>query len=148
MRTGYREMIRDRIPIVINFALKWCKAKERWIDHVYTHFVNIYVDKEERKRAVHSVLQIHKGKSMLDFHKSIFWDHFEVTDDEISYWEWVEDWVKWFKKYFVYMYNVYENSRDEAECKEKLLSSYLKNTNKDEQEKLANFIINCCKEYN
>lgn len=141
-------MIRDRVPIVIEFALKWCKAKERWIDHVYKHFVNIYVDKEERKRAVHAVLEIRKGKSYMNFHKSIFWDHFESTDEEIEYWEWVEGWVKWFTTYFKYMYHMYENSVNETEFKKKILSSFLKNTDKSEQEKLANYIVNCCKEYN
>ena len=43
-KQGYKEMLRDRCPEVVNFALKWCKAKERWINHVYDCFVRIVGD--------------------------------------------------------------------------------------------------------
>lgn len=149
MKTCYKEMVRNRVPKVVDFALKWCKAKNRWIEHVYEHFINIYVDKDERKRATHAVLGLHKGKPInFDFHKSIFWDHFDATDDEVEYWEYVESWVDWFRSYFIYMNDVYMNSESEEECKNKLKTSFLKNTEESERDKLANFIIDCCKNYN
>ena len=35
-------MLRDRCPATVNFALKYCNAKERWIDHAYSQFIKIY----------------------------------------------------------------------------------------------------------
>ena len=37
--TGYKGMLRDRCPQVVNYALKWQKAKERWINHTYDKFI-------------------------------------------------------------------------------------------------------------
>ena len=49
--TSYKEMLRDRVPLFVDLALKWCKAKEIWINHVYNNFINIYVDKDQRYHA-------------------------------------------------------------------------------------------------
>ena len=40
-KLGYKEMLRDRCPKMVNYALKWRKAKEKWIDHVYSNFIGI-----------------------------------------------------------------------------------------------------------
>ena len=45
-------MLRDRCPRVVNYALKWQKAKERWIDHAYANFIKIYCDNEEKKNTI------------------------------------------------------------------------------------------------
>ena len=46
--TGYREMLRDRCPKVVNYALKWCKAKERWLNYVYDNQIWPLKSKKER----------------------------------------------------------------------------------------------------
>ena len=46
-RTGYKEMLRDRMPKMLNLALKWCKAKEKWLDYVYENHIKI-VPKDQR----------------------------------------------------------------------------------------------------
>ena len=28
-KTGYKEMLRDRVPFVVDLALKWCKSKTK-----------------------------------------------------------------------------------------------------------------------
>lgn len=141
-------MVRDRTPQTINYALKWCKAKERWVNHVYEHFINIYVDKKERKKAVHAVLGLHKGKVNMDFHKSIAWDHFGITKDEIEYWQWVEGWVNWFRTIFVYIEDEHKKLLDsgtytQERFRQILCTKYIKNADESIRLKLANFIINC-----
>ena len=48
MNTSYREMLRDRVPTVVSFALKWCKAKNAWIEHAYENSIGIYTEKKDR----------------------------------------------------------------------------------------------------
>ena len=39
--TGYKAMLRDRIPLVANLALLWTNSKTAWVNHVYKHFISI-----------------------------------------------------------------------------------------------------------
>ena len=71
-KPGYREMLRDRCPKVVNYALKWCKAKEKWIDHVYFNFIKIYAEKDQRNNATRIALGISEGNQYtFDFEKTI-----------------------------------------------------------------------------
>lgn len=140
-------MLRNRVPRVVDYALKWCKAKERWIDHVYVNFVGIYVHKEDRKTATRTCLGIRKGKpKWFEFHDTIMWDQFGMSEEEKEYWLWVEGWVKWFMKSFAVIENDYEVSKKvgkEEKFKDNLRNIYLKNTSDEEKDKLINFIMNC-----
>lgn len=169
-KLGYREMLRDRCPKVVDYALKWQKAKERWIDHTYNRFVNIFIDKEERKKATRLVLCIKythvgqgknkkvKEEQLFEFDKSIDWDN--LTDEENKYWLRVSSWVKWFQKQYAYMENAYTLSKQagktDFDIKVELINSYLStllpSKDMDEEIKqakykyvdnLVNFLVRC-----
>ena len=55
MASGYRQMLCDRMPQTLDIALRWCKAKNKWVDYVYDHFIQKY-PQNERSRAVKQVL--------------------------------------------------------------------------------------------
>lgn len=98
-----KAMIRDRITKMsaVDIALKWCKAKERWIDHVYSHFVNIYIDKEERYNATRTVLGISSKYRNFNFYKTIDWEN--IDEEEVHYWESIYSWVNWFQSWAKYI---------------------------------------------
>lgn len=151
MKNGYKGMLRDRCPKTINFALKWCKAKDRWVEHAYNGFVRSLKENEDRKKATRALLGIRKGRSKnFDFHRSIFWDQFGMTEEETTYWEWVESWVNWFTKSFLYIKTMYENylstGKSEETFKQDLISRYLKSLDTDTQQELSKFLIKCLKE--
>ena len=137
---GYKEMLRDRCPKVISHALKWQKAKEKWIEHVYSYFVKILGDEididnnvlctaKNNKRAVISLLLgMKEGKvKNFDFRKTIDWDN--LSDEETLYWERVASWVKWFSTKYGYVENLYDISKrigkDEESIKIEIINNYL-----------------------
>lgn len=97
-KTSYKEMIRNRISNMpdIDLALKWCKAKERWINHVYDSFINIYVEKQDRYEATRIILGISSKNQEFNFHSTIDWDN--LDDYDRAYWEIIEGWISWFSK--------------------------------------------------
>lgn len=97
-KKSYKEMIRNRISRMeaVDLALRWCKAKERWITHVYDTFINIYTEKSDRYDATRTILGISSKYNQFDFHKTIDWDNLEEYDQ--LYWSAVESWVLWFQK--------------------------------------------------
>lgn len=100
-------MLRDRCPKVVNYALKWCRAKEKWIDHVYFNFIRIYADKDQRNNATRIALGISEGNRYdFDFERTIDWDN--LTPKEKSYWIKVNGWVKWFMKHYAEVENTYD----------------------------------------
>ena len=60
VNTGYKAMLRDRVPLVVNLALLWNNSKTAWVDHVYKNFISIYASKLERDNATRIVLGIKK----------------------------------------------------------------------------------------
>ena len=133
-------MLRDRCPTVVNYALKWQKAKEKWIDHAYCYFVKMLGDEidvhnnvvktaNENKRAVISMLLgMKKGKiKYFDFNNTIDWDN--LSDEDKVYWERVGSWVKWFCTKYAYVENAYLISKrigkDEMSIKIEIINSYL-----------------------
>ena len=159
-KTGYKGMLRDRVPKMVDFALKWCKAKERWIDHAYNHFIKFYVKNEQRNSATRIVLGKKKQKHF-DFDKSIDWDN--LTIEETLYWKRVSGWVRWFCTRYAYIENTYqisrENGKDEEAIKVEIikyhLSSLLPSQEEPEEEKqvkyayvdrLVDFLMKCLKE--
>ena len=142
---GYRGMLRDRCPTVVDYALKWQKAKERWVDHAYVNFIKFYVENKERNRATRIVLGIAKYYRNFDFHKSIDWDN--LSNEDTEYWKRVESWVSWFTKRYAYMENAYRNSKnsgkDEMSIKIELINGYLSallpDKNETEESKQAKY---------
>ena len=94
-------MLRDRCPEVIDLALRWCKAKTKWIDHVYSHFINIYVMKEDRYEATRIVLGISNKYRKFDFDKTIDWEN--ISKDEEEYWKTVSEWIVWFQSRHIHI---------------------------------------------
>lgn len=67
MKTGYKEMLRDRMPRTLSLALKWCKAKERWLSYVYYHHIKKY-PKNMRSNIVKQCLGLKPKWSTSDMH--------------------------------------------------------------------------------
>ena len=157
-KLGYREMLRDRCPKVIDYALKWQKAKEKWIDHAYNYFVKLLGDeiningavvrnsKDNKRHVINILLGIKKGKSKeFDFSKSIDWDN--LSDEDTAYWKRVASWVNWFRTNYAYIENSYSISKkvgkDELSCKVEIINGYLSwlmpNETHSEEEKQAKY---------
>ena len=175
-KLGYREMLRDRCPKVVSYALKWQKAKEKWIDHVYCCFIKYIGDeldinnnvitsaKDTKHKIVTTLLGIKKGKiKYFDFNNTIDWDN--LSDEDKVYWERVASWVKWFCKKYAYIENAYLISKragkSEIDIKVEIINSYLtalmpsKDASEEEKQakydyvdRLVDYLIRCIeKEY-
>lgn len=158
-KLGYREMLRDRCPKIVNYALKWRKAKEAWIEHVYSNFIGIYVNKDNRNNATRLALGIVNGKmNNFDFDKTVNWD--DLTDEEKIHWERVSSWVKWFMKNYQYVENTYDISKkkgkDDFDIQIEIIQTHLSwllpspNCTQEEKEakyqyvdNLAEFLMRC-----
>lgn len=137
---GYKAMIRDRMPLMLNLALKWCRAKERWIDYVYDNIVKKY---PEHKRSVvvkqilgikqrwkrqeiydqlryvefkpvtqEQVNVIPKSELYMKFKDTIDWTTLSKEDpDMYSYWQAVASWVEWFSTTHLSAKETYEHSQ-------------------------------------
>ena len=142
---GYKGMLRDRCPKVVDYALKWQKAKERWINHAYTNFIKFYCDKKERNRATRIILGIAKYYRNFEFDKSIDWDN--LTPEDKTYWERISSWVNWFMKKYAYIENAYKISRDagkdnftiKVEIINGYLSALLPKEEETDEEKIAKY---------
>lgn len=131
--TGYRQMLRDRCPEVVSFALKWCKAKEKWLDYVYKEQIWILKSKKERLKQTKLLLGINGKYRNFNFHDTIFWKG--LTPDELYYWTYVESWVNFFMINYMCMENAYSISK---ECGRSIEERKL--------ELMKNYLINLCPE--
>lgn len=101
-------MLRDRLPRYVSDALKWCKAKEAWLDHVYVNFIWLFRDKEGRRNCTRSILGYKDNPKLpreFKFEDTIDWDNLidaknvkqqDLTTDHAQYWLNVCRWVSWF----------------------------------------------------
>ena len=156
---GYKGMLRDRCPATTNYALKWQKAKERWINHTYRNFIRIFCDKEERDRVTRIILG-GKNNNDFEFKKSIDWDN--LSDEERSYWERVVTWIDWFDANYSVIKAEYKSSLekgvDEFTIKVNIINNHLSDLLPDKQaeedekqakyeyvDKLVDYLIKCFK---
>ena len=154
--TGYRQMLRDRTPKVVILALKWCKAQEKWLDHVYGNWIWIYSSKKERLAITRNILGLDKKPRQFNFEGTILWDNLTVEEKES--WESIAKWVSWFQENHAYIKNTYDISKktgkDITEIKLNIMSTYLRDlcpTNEDSKKertlkseyvnKLCDFLI-------
>lgn len=125
--TGYKQMLRDRCPKVVSYALKWCKAKEKWLNYVYKEQIWILSNKKERLTQTKLILGIKNGKHEFSFHDTIGWK--ELTPEEVYYWTYVESWVDFFTQKYMYIENAYTISitcgRSIEQCKYEIMSNWL-----------------------
>ena len=101
-------MLRDRVPKVVNFALKWCKVKESWLDHVYYHWIWLYSSNEERLYATRTILGLNKNPVEFIFADTIDWEN--ISSEEELRWKRVANWVSWFQKEYQFIENEYSDS--------------------------------------
>jgi len=164
---GYKQMLRDRMPFNLSLALKWCRAKDRWIEHVYTTIIKRY-PQEQRSRMVKVVLgikqpmtrseiyhhiryselkdvtkeqvnNIPKSALYMDFKDTIGYSN--IKDEELyDYWKKVEAWVIWFKEMYKYIENDYQIKKSQGIC-EPVIKAILKEKYHLD-EKLAIYLIN------
>ena len=133
-------MLRDRCPKVVDYALKWQKAKDKWVEHAYSQFIKIIGNSydtnnkllqkapKNKKEIAKALLGIVKGKPKnFVFDKSINWD--DITDEEKVYWKRVSSWVTWFSINYAYIENAYNISKqvgkDELDIKVEIINTYL-----------------------
>ncbi len=149
---GYKAMLRDRIPSTIDIALKFCKAKQRWVDYVYDEFIHPYTNNSDKSFTVKHILgetcrtDKHGNKHIVyhvDFHHSINWD--ELSPSYVQYWQWVETWVLWLQKNLLYIQNNIESLRDLGYTEEQITSiltdQYSSALGADVSNKLIKFLI-------
>lgn len=137
---GYKGMLRDRMPLMLDLALRWCKAKQRWIDYVYDKFVKKYPKerrgvivktllgiKQQYKRqdiydhmryvkldlsvSMDQVNSIPKSELFMSFRDTLDWEELSKEEGMVTYWATVESWVQWFKESHAYIENSYQISR-------------------------------------
>lgn len=159
MSTSFKEMLRNRCPAVVDFALKWCKAKQRWIEHVYENSIRIYKTKADKNEACRIVLGISKKHRGFNFHYSITWDN--LTKEEVEYWNSIEKWVKWFQSNMTGICQDIEIHNEAEELNNIIIEKYLyslkpaNNASLEEKEnrmdyiyKFIDYLIVCAKELN
>ena len=146
-KTGYKEMLRDRLPKVVDYALKWCKAKQLWINHVYNNFIGIYISKEDRNMATRTVLGISKKYHQFVFNTTIDWDN--LSDEEKESWANVENWVIWFQKYYQNIENIYSLSKLDGESDIETLErikNALDSMDENLKDSLGRYLLKCIKQ--
>lgn len=84
--SGYKQMLRDRMPEMLNYALTYCKAKSRWIDYVYDNLIKKYSERD-RSTAVKVVLgvkQMYKRKELYDKIRYNMFKPTKITKEEVD----------------------------------------------------------------
>lgn len=138
-KTGYKEMLRDRVPYIVDLALKWCKAKQLWINHTYNAFIGIYIDSDERMGATKTVLGIRGKQHNFNFHDSIDWDN--LDDDETERWKNVENWVTWFQtNYLIFEQQAKLTFSTDYDIVRNAIVNSLEETQNPENSKLVDYI--------
>lgn len=137
-------MLRDRCPKIVDLALKWCKAKEAWINHVYDNWIWMYSSNRIRLEVTRSLLGYNKHPREFVFEDTILWDNFSI--DEKKKWKDIVFWVSWFQKNHWPIQNAYDNSKkvgkDILSIKYEIMNNYLgfmfptkKDTQKEREKK-------------
>ena len=148
---GYKAMIRDRVPRTVDLALKWCKAKTEWVEHVYYHFVWFLVDKEDRNCQVRSLMGIAKYSRGFDFDNTIDW--YNIDKENAEYWKNISDWIKWFEQSIIPISEVYKTQLskyggiEDARIRSHICEKMLKDVSPELQEKLYDYVIDHIKQY-
>ncbi len=175
MASGYRQMLCDRMPQTLDIALRWCKAKNKWVDYVYDNTIKKYPQKE-RSRAVKQVLgqidyynideiviyfrmigrkqskEIPKEKLKLPFKYTINWEEMASRDiNELQMWQSVCTWVVWFKYWYSYIENAVKismmNGKTYSEICKDIETRFLPKVDISIRESLSIFLVDNIKKY-
>ena len=104
---GYRGMIRDRMPYILDVVLRYFGMKNKWISHVYDNFVKIFKSNDDKDMAVRVTLGISSRYSTFMYDRSINWDN--LTEEEQKYWEAVGKVYEWLQKYHITLEQSYKS---------------------------------------
>lgn len=109
MSKGYRGMIWDRTPRVVQLALSWLKVKTVYVERVYKENVTPFKDNDVKNHNLRLALNIKNGKSInYELAHAINMGMNMKSPGEKEYWAWVEGWVKYFQKtYMIWKENYY-----------------------------------------
>ena len=138
--SSYKQMLRDRMPQMMDLALTYCKAKNRWINYVYDSVIRKY-SKEKRGDVVkilvgqkpqykrkdiydhmryvelkpvtkEQVNNIPRSELYMTFRHTINFEKLSIEDpDMYEYWNNVADWVDWFSTMYFKVRDTYEHSK-------------------------------------
>lgn len=150
---GYKEMLRDRCPRTVSAALIWCKAKQRWIDHVYDSFVRFLMyDKKAKDQQVRTLLGLSKNNRNMEFKDTINWE--DLSKEEKEYWKAVSKWVNWFEKNIIVIAELYTHyyvtvrgKFSDDFVKNRIINTAFTNIDKSLHEKLYKYTIEHIKKY-
>lgn len=139
--TGYKAMLRDRMPLILDLALRWCKAKQRWIDYVYENIVK-REPQEKRSTVVKTILgikqqykrqqiydqiryvemkpitkkqvdSIPKSELYMKFSETINWQKLLIEEPTMyNYWQIIADWVDWFSTSYTAIESTYKHTKE------------------------------------
>lgn len=128
------------MPQMMDLALSYCKAKNRWINYVYDSVIRKY-SKEKRSDVVKILLgqkpqykrrdiydhmkyvelrpvtkeqvdSIPKSELYMTFRRTINFEKLSIEDpDMCEYWNNVADWVDWFSTMYFKVRDTYEHSK-------------------------------------
>lgn len=165
---GYKGMLRDRMPLILDLALRWCKAKDRWIDYVYDSYIKKQA-KDKRSIAVKTILgikqkwkrqeiydrikyselkpitkeqvdKIPKSALFLTFNDTIEWEKLSKEEpDMYEYWKIVGEWVNWFSCSHLKIENTYKHSRQWGMSEDEIVPIIMSKYSIDN--KLAKYLI-------
>lgn len=107
-RSSYREMLRNRLPMSADMALKWYKAKDKWIDHVYRKFIHVFADKSDRYEVTCLLLGIKKRGRKFIFERTIDWGGLNKDDHKL--WIKVRSWEAWLNKNLINIIDDYKHA--------------------------------------
>lgn len=170
---GYKGMLRDRMPLMIDLALKYCKCKDEWINHCYNNFIRV-VPQEDRSRTVKEMLGICKrpgckrlltqddyimlalygyrrkdlpsietDKLYYSFSETINWK--ELDEAGKTFWNSVCGIVNWFKTTYVYVENDYRISVIIGKSEESIKSEIKLRYKLSDN--LLDYLLKCFKQY-
>ena len=148
---GYKAMIRDRVPRTVDAALKWCKAKNAWVEYVYDTYVSFLMyDKKAKDQQVRTLLGISSLNRTFEFDKTIEWDDLDKVQKE--YWQNVSKWVHFFEKEMLNIVDMYETLKiqrgnDEQYIKDYICTAKFGALPQHWQDKLYKYMIEHIKKY-
>ena len=163
-------MLRDRLPKFVSFALKFCKVKERWLDHVYNYSIRLGATKKERLIITRKILGYEDPENMKNKRREFkFEDTLQLgmcdSEEEKIFWEKMTKFVSWFQKTVPYIENEYLISKSRGvaliDIKRDIMFKWLKgyfplkedDANKQKLKKkfvneLADYLIDCFENLN
>lgn len=151
--TGYRKMINDRIPLIWDIGLRWCRCKTAWIEYVYNDCVkkyendvmhNDYQKKRLKEAEIKRSCNAHNGfKYSLNLETMI-----QISEEKYIFWKNVVKWVNWFSKHYEYIAMAAEIENSTNNTSENELINYINDRFNLNDINLSKFIIKEVKKTN